>query len=117
MGLAVPLAILVAFRAGRMRGLNTQNMEERLGDLAFDSVKEAICNKLQALFDLYMNMPNGQNFGFPGRLTIQQIAAHLHNDVEDLDLLQTMYFNLLDQGVQSPYFVQALQYVQTFGGM
>ena len=45
MGLVLPLAILVAFRAGRLRGLDTDNMEERLGDLAFDSVKEQICNK------------------------------------------------------------------------
>lgn len=51
MGLAVPLAILVAFRAGRMRGLTSENMEERLGDLAFDSVQERICNKLHTLFD------------------------------------------------------------------
>lgn len=27
MGLAVPLAILVAFRAGRMRGFTSENME------------------------------------------------------------------------------------------
>ena len=45
MGLVLPLAILVAFRAGRLRGLDTDNMEERLGDLAFDSVKDQICNK------------------------------------------------------------------------
>lgn len=50
MGLGcLSLAILVAFRAGRLRGLTTENMEERLGDLAFDSVKEQICNKLQTL--------------------------------------------------------------------
>lgn len=88
-----------------------------MGDLAFDSVKETLSTKLQALFNQYMNMPEGQDYRFPGRLTIQQIAAHIHNDVEDLDLLQTIYLNLMDQGIQSPYFVQALEYVMTFGGI
>lgn len=119
MGLASPLAILVAFRAGRLRGLNPGNMEERLGDLAFDSVKEQICNKLIALFNLSMNMPNGQDFRFrfPGRLTIQQVASHIHDDVEDLTVLQNVYFDLIHHGVQSPYFMQALEYVLNFGGM
>lgn len=111
MGLALPLAILVAFRAGRLRGFNPGNMEERLGDLAFDSVKEQICNKLIALFNLFMNMPNGQDLRFPGRLTIQQVASHIHDDVEDLTVLQNVYFDLIHHGVQSPYFMQALEYV------
>lgn len=114
MGLALPLAILVAFRA---RGLTTENMEERLGDLAFDSVKEMLSTKLQALFNQYMNMPCGQDLRFPGRLTIQEIAAHIHQDVEDLGLIQTIYSNLMDQGIQSPYFAQALEYVMSFGGI
>lgn len=117
MGLALPLAILVAFRAGRFRGLNPENMEERLGDLAFDSVKEQISNKLIALFNIYMSMPNGQDFRFPGRLTIQQVATQIHNDVEDLAVLQNIYFDLINHGVQSTYFIQAQEYVLNFGGM
>ena len=117
MGLVLPLAILVAFRAGRLRGLNTDNMEERLGDLAFDSVKEQICNKLQGLFNIYMNMNYGQDFRLPGRLTIQQVGAHIHLDVEDLAVLQNVYLDLVNHGIQSPHFMQALEYVLNFGGM
>ena len=117
MGLALPLAILVAFRAGRLRGLTADNMEERLGDLAFDSVKEQINNKLTALFNQYMNMPNGIDYRFPGRLNIQQVAAHIHNDMEDLEVLQNLYFDLINHGVESAYFMQALNYVLSFGGM
>ena len=36
MGLVLPLAILVAFRAGRLRGLNTENMEERFVSFPFE---------------------------------------------------------------------------------
>lgn len=111
MGLVLPLAILVAFRAGRLRGLNTDNMEERLGDLAFDSVKEQICNKLEALFHIYGNMNSAQDFLLPRRLTIQQVAAHIHLDVEDLAVLQSIYLDLVNHGVQSPRFIQALEYV------
>ena len=113
MGLVLPLAILVAFRAGRLRGLNTDNMEERLGDLAFDSVKEKICNKLEALFHLYGN--SAQDFRLPRGLTIQQVAAHIHLDVEDLAFLQNIYLDLENHGVQSPRFIQALEYGLNFG--
>lgn len=64
-----------------------------------------------------MNMPNGQDFRFPGRLTIQQVAAHIHNDVEDLAVLQHLYFDLINHGVQSTYFLQSLEFVLSFGGM
>ena len=84
--------------------------------LAFDSVKERICTELKSLFNSQMNMPNGQDYRFPGRLTIQEVAAHLHNDVEDLDLLQTIYLDLVNQNLQSAYFAQALEYVLAFGG-
>jgi len=54
MGLVLPLAILVAFRAGRLRGLTTENMEERLGDLAFDSVKDQLAMQV---VDLVIGIP------------------------------------------------------------
>ena len=112
MNLSLPLAILVAFRAGHFRGLSEQNMEERLGDLAFDSLKEQICEKMEALFIHW----NGANLPLPGRLTIQQVAAHIHNDVEDMGVLQQIYFYLVNQGMDSEYFLQALEYVNYFGG-
>ena len=104
MGLVLPLAILVAFRAGRLRGLNAENMEERLGDLAFDSVKEQISNKLEVLLQ-------SQGVQLPPRTTIQDITAHLHGDIEDLGFLQTIYNSLVEQAVQSPYYMEAVGYI------
>ena len=36
------LIVLIVFRAGRLRGLNLENMAERLGDLCYDTIKEEI---------------------------------------------------------------------------
>ena len=113
MNLSLPLAILVAFRAGRFRGLNEQNMEERLEDLVFDSLREQICEK--KMEDLFIHW-YGANLPLLGRLTIQQVAAHIHNDVEDMGVLQQIYFYLVNQGMDSEYFLQALEYVNYFGG-
>lgn len=62
-------------------------------------------------------MPNGQDLRLPGRLTMQQVAAHIHLDVEDLAVLQNIYEDLVNHGLLSPYFLQALEYVPNFGGM
>lgn len=43
----LPLIVLIIFRAGRLRGLNGENMAERLGDLCFDTIKEQICDKIE----------------------------------------------------------------------
>lgn len=111
LGLSLSLAILVAFRAGRLRSLNMENYEERLSDLAFDSLKAEINKKLHECFNLYFLVPNGQNYRFPGGLTIHQVAAQIHNDIEDLDILQNIYFDLVNQSLQSAYFLQALEFV------
>lgn len=56
MNLVFPLALLVAFRAGKLRGLNEKTLDEKFADLAFDSVKEQICNRLQsAIYSWWMN--------------------------------------------------------------
>jgi hypothetical protein len=71
---SVPLIVIILFRAGRLRGLNTENMNERLGDLCYDTIKEQIREKIEELLNLYFhNAPNLP----PGR-TIQDIALHLH---------------------------------------
>jgi hypothetical protein len=110
LGLALPLAILVAFRAGRLRGLTTENLEERLSDLVFDSLKEQISNQLENLLRIQF----GQSFRLPRGLTLQQVACHLHQDMESVDVLQAIYWDLVNKGLQSHYFVQALQYIMTF---
>ena len=74
----IHLIVLITFRAGRLRGLNEDNMAERLGDLCFDTIKDKIQNKIDELLQLDSNnalvLP-------PGR-RIQDIA--LHQDSESL---------------------------------
>ena len=77
-----------------------------MGDLAFDTIKGEICSKLQECFDLYFNMQNGQ---FPNGLNIGNVAANIHGDVENIEILQNIYFDLVNYGVQSASFVEALQ--------
>ena len=43
---SLPLMVLLVFRAGRLRGLRDENMNSRLGDLCFDTLKEQIEQKL-----------------------------------------------------------------------
>lgn len=50
----------------------------------------------------------------PARVSIQDVAAHLHQDLEDLGFLQSLLNSLLEQGVLSPYYVEAVAYILGF---
>lgn len=50
----------------------------------------------------------------PARMSIQDVAAHLHLDVEDLLILQNIYNSLAEQGIQSQYYIEAVAYVLQF---
>jgi hypothetical protein len=81
--------------------LSEENLPGSLLDLAEDALKEQIGIKLQALFDLYMRIPD---FQFPRGKSIQTIAAHIHQDIEDLAVLQNIYLDLVNKQLESPYF-------------
>ncbi|KAJ6288072.1 hypothetical protein OIU78_014724 [Salix suchowensis] len=85
MGLALPVAILVAVRAGRMiHQMNSQNMETKVTDLTINVVKEKIVDQLSKELRVYrettedVNLPTGVN---------------------------------LQEGTQSEYFVQVIQFL------
>jgi hypothetical protein len=108
MGLGYQLAIYIAFRAGRrIRGLTPENIEEKLYDFAFDTLKELICSRLEELLGL-------QGIELPAQLSIQDVAAHLHNDVEVIETLQNLYLSLTQLGLESPHFLEAVNYIQLF---
>ncbi len=72
MGLSLSLSIYIAFRAGRrLRNLTTENMEERLSDFTFDSLKELIADKLQTLLE-------SEGIPLPAGISILDVAAHIH---------------------------------------
>jgi len=76
--------------------------EESVSDFGFDCVKALIDDKLE---DLLLS----QNVNLPPQLSIQDVTAHLHHDVEDAVFLQDMLFSLCSQGINSLYYVEALQ--------
>jgi hypothetical protein len=105
MGLSVSLSVYIAFRAGRfLRGLTAENYEERLSDFAFDSVKELISNKLEELL-------GSQGVQLPAGMSIQDVAAHLHQDLEDMGFLQTLLDSLLELGINSPFYLDAVFFI------
>ncbi|KAG8044213.1 hypothetical protein GUJ93_ZPchr0222g11347 [Zizania palustris] len=115
-GLSMSLALLVAFRAGRMRGLNPENIDEKLGDLVYDSLKAEIRGELQNCFNQYHNVPAGTNYEFPGRLSLNAVTTYLHGDLDAVDHLKALYQDLLNHGIQSECFLRALEFVTNGGG-
>lgn len=110
-GLAyIPLVTLIVFRAGRLRGLNEDNMAERLGDLCFDTLREEIEKLINECLRLYF----GNNFILPPGKNLRDIALYLHGDSEDLEQLLTIIKNLNELGIQSNEFTQILHFF--FGG-
>lgn len=106
MGLSLSLAVYIAFRAGRrLRGLTPENMEEKVTDFTFDSLKGLISDQLEGLF-------GAQGVHLPAGITIQDVAAYLHNDREDILQLQGIYESL-QLGIVSPHHEAALQALAT----
>ena len=105
MGLSVSLSIYIAFRAGRrLRNLTTENLEERLSDFTFDSLKELIADKLQTLLE-------SEGIPLPAGISILDVAAHIHLDHEDTVFLQGIYHSLVVQNIQSPHFQKGVAYI------
>ena len=109
MGLALPVAILVAVRAGRMiHQMNSQNMETKVTDLTINVVKEKIVDQLSILLRVYrettedVNLPTGVNLQEVSALGEARVSLlHIHN----------IYCDLLSQGTQSEYFLQVIQFL------
>ena len=109
MGLALPVAILVAVRAGRMiHQMNSQNMETKVTDLTINVVKEKIVDQLSKELRVYrettedVNLPTGVNLQEVSALGEARVSLlHIHN----------IYCDLLSQGTQSEYFLQVIQFL------
>lgn len=62
LGLAPPVAILVAVRAGRMlHQMDSVNMESKISDLAIDVVKEKRIDQLSILLKVYRDTTEDVN--------------------------------------------------------
>lgn len=107
MGLAyIPLVTLLIFRAGRLRGINAENMADRLMDLCFDTLREKIEREIDQCLTLYF----GPHYILPNEKTLKDISFFL-SDYEHLDELLAILKNLTEFGIQSQEFLQILLFL------
>lgn len=110
MGLALPVAILVAVRAGRIiNTMNSINMETKVYEVTIDVVKEKIVTQLSILLKVYKDTTEGVSL--PTGVNLQEVAERLFFVEERVSLLNNLYCDLLYQGTQSPYFIQVLEFL------
>lgn len=110
MGLALPVAILVAVRAGRMiHQMNSLNMETRVTDVTKDVVKEKLVDQLSILLRVYRETTEDVNL--PTGVNLQEVSARLFFVDERVSLLHNIYCDLISQGTQSEYFLQVLKFL------
>ncbi|KAJ6881934.1 hypothetical protein NC651_028517 [Populus alba x Populus x berolinensis] len=110
MGLALPVAILVAVRAGRMiHQMNSQNMETKVTDLTIDVVKEKMVDQLSILLRLCRETTEDVNL--PTGVNLQEVSA-LGEARVSLLLIHNIYCDLLSKGMQSEYFLQVIQFLE-----
>lgn len=119
MGLALPVAILVAVRAGRMiNQIHTMDLERKVGDLAINVLKEKIVNQLQIEFRVYRDTT--VNVNLPAEVNLQEVTEHIFDISvterpyfleERISSLNSIYCGLISQGMQSEYFLQVIQFL------
>lgn len=110
MGLAVPLAILLAVRAGQMfHQMNGLNMETKVTDLAIDVVKEKIVDQLEILLRVYRETTVDVNL--PAAVNLQEVAERVLFSVDNIHWLNQIYISIVNHGTQSEYFLQVIQFL------
>jgi len=110
MGLALTVAILVAFKAGLMiHEINSLNMETKVTDLTISVIKERIVNKLSILLNVYRDTTGDVNL--PTGVNLQEVAERLFFSDSSVQWLNQLYLELVNQGTQSPHFAEVLNYV------
>jgi hypothetical protein len=105
----IPIALLgifALFRGGRPARLNLPDPDLDL-TLAFDSLRDSICFKLETLFKERF----GEYYVLPDGLTFSAVGEHLYSQVETLEGLQNIFVDLFFQGGQSPYFMDSFYFV------
>lgn len=113
MGLALPVAILVAVRAGQMLHLmDSLNIETRVTDVTINVIKEKIIEQLSIIFRVYRDTTPDGNVNLPAEVNLQELfSEHFFFRDESFQCLNQIYLDLVNQGTQSPHFAQALALV------
>lgn len=99
----IPLTLVVAFSI--IRGGRAPSHSIALTDptLALDAVRDRICDLLETFFAR-------ENYVLPVGLRIEAVGEHIYSEITDLPTLQQIYVDLLNQEVQSLYFINAMNF-------
>lgn len=104
----IPFAIIFSLiRAGHIPQLNFLTNPT----LVLDTLRDHISFRLETLFLQFY----GEEFRLPEGLSIETIGEHIYGGINDLTTLQSIFLDLLNQGVQSPHFQQAVNLVIQHG--
>jgi len=112
MGLALPVAILVAVSAGQMiPTLNSINMETTVTKVAVDVVKEKVVDQLYIVYQVYRDTTPTGDGNLPAAVNFQAVAERVLFSVDNIHRLNNIYIDLVNHGTQSEYFLQVLQFL------
>lgn len=104
----IPFAIIFSLiRVARIPQLNLETNPT----LVLDTLKDHIGFQLETLFQLFY----GEEFRLPEELGIETIGEHIYGGINDLTSLQDILLDLLNQGIQSPHFHEAVNLVIRHG--
>lgn len=113
LGLTFSIALIVAFRAGQAREINSINLEEKVNDLTISALKEKRVSQLEIMFRVYKDTTPDFYFELP---QVQEVAERLFFIDERIPYLNELYMDLVNQGTQSIPFSQALELGLSFVG-
>jgi hypothetical protein len=113
LGLDPTIAVTIGYRAGKLRGLTPENVYPKLDKLANETLSSLVTNKLQEVFNLHFNTPEGINWK-AARYTMTDLASALPGS-DTLLGMQGIYFDLINLGTASFPFGHALT-MATLGG-
>lgn len=113
LSLALPVALIVAFRAGRMlQGLNALNMEGRVTELTVTALKQKIVDQLGILLQVNRDT-TASYYELPPQANVHNIAENLFwiGERGEVHSLNQIYVDLVNQGTQSIPFAKVLEQV------
>jgi len=128
LGLPTDLALVVSLRTGHLWPwqLSRRSYESKILKITAMVLKETIASDLQKNFDIHFGMSAGTHVSFP-KTSMEIIAGHIkeprgehllnliwnHSPSQgDIAGLVEVHQNLVNLGVDSAYFAQALGYAQ-----
>ena len=106
---ALPLSVFIvaSWRVARLRQLTIASYQERVDESVAETIKEQLSDRLLTplLNSNHINLP-------PGRTAYDIIDRLVPGN--DIELLSSIYTDLAQLGIQSEYYLQLLQVINSF---